>query len=63
MVRPSSNGLAVNCDRFAEPAASRTTIVSPTALEIARMNAATSPETAAGITTFTDVVIFRAPRP
>ena len=63
MVRPSSKGLVVNCERLAEPAASSTTMVSPTARETARMNAATRPETAAGTTTRKDVVILRAPRP
>ena len=40
-----------------------TTIVSPMARDTARMNAATRPETAAGITTRVTVVIFLAPMP
>ena len=41
----------------------KTTMVSPMARDMARMKAATSPETAAGMTTRRLVVIFRAPMP
>ena len=63
MVSPGSRGLTLSSEPPPAPPAMNTTIVSPMARETARMNAATSPDTAAGSTTRTVVVIFRAPMP
>ena len=61
IVPPGSSGLSVR--PCGAPAATATTIVSPIARLVARISAATMPETAAGKTTRSDVVIFLAPRP
>ena len=63
MVWPGSSGETWRSEPPVAPPAMATTIVSPMAREMAMMNAATSPETAAGITTRTTVVILRAPMP
>ena len=62
-VCPGPSGSMVNSEPPVAPAATATTIVSPIAREIARIIAATMPETAAGTTTRRLVVRRRAPRP
>ena len=63
IVRPGSVGLVVNWAPPEAPAARAATMVSPIAREVATMNAATMPETAAGTTTRRTVVAFLAPTP
>ena len=53
----------MNSEPPVPPAAMATTIVSPTARDMAMTSAATMPEMAAGKTTRTVVVILRAPSP
>ena len=63
MVRPGSSGLSTRGPDPSRPPAIAATMVSPIAREVAMMNAATIPDTAAGSTTRTVVVLFRAPTP
>ena len=63
IVRPGSSGLVLNSEPPALPAAMKTTIVSPMARDTAMIMAATRPDTAAGSTTRSTVVILRAPMP
>ena len=63
MVRPGSVGRHVNGPEPSRPPAIVATKVSPIARDVVMINAATMPETAAGITTRTTVFDFFAPTP